>query len=156
CFLLPFYDIDFHHTVLGLHHQLLGREVVDIQAHLPVVLSLLMGHHGVGVHHGSGVHHGCHFRGQDGGPQVPRPVGAGECAEVLGQSRHTEGLVEDAAALLPVTEWVPAGGAEQSERNTSLSHDDTPFCVLAWKKHVVFRKKGHVSECREIVSGCSI
>uniref|UniRef100_A0AAQ5ZKX6 Uncharacterized protein n=1 Tax=Amphiprion ocellaris TaxID=80972 RepID=A0AAQ5ZKX6_AMPOC len=109
----PFYTfLDFHHTILSLHHQLLS----------------LLGHHGIGVHHGSVGHHGSNFWGQDGGPQVPRPVGAGECGEVLGQSRHTEGLVKDAAALVPVTEWVPAGGAEQGERNMSLTHDG---CVQA-------------------------
>lgn len=32
---------DLHNSVLGLHHQLLGREVVDIQGHLPRVLRLL-------------------------------------------------------------------------------------------------------------------
>uniref|UniRef100_A0A3P8NSQ0 Uncharacterized protein n=1 Tax=Astatotilapia calliptera TaxID=8154 RepID=A0A3P8NSQ0_ASTCA len=65
-----------------------------------------------------------HFWSQDGWPQVPWPVGAGKCCDVLGQGGHTEGLVKDTAALVPVTKWVPARSAEQGERNTSLSHDD--------------------------------
>uniref|UniRef100_A0A665U994 Uncharacterized protein n=1 Tax=Echeneis naucrates TaxID=173247 RepID=A0A665U994_ECHNA len=82
-----------------------------------------MCHHGPRVHHGVVRHHGAHVRGQEGGPQVPWPVGAGECRDVLRQGRHAEDLVEDAAALVPVTEWVPAWGAVQSERNVPLSHD---------------------------------
>ncbi len=67
-------------------------------------------------------HHGAHLWGQDGGSHIPRPVGAGECGKVFGQGWHAEGLVEDAAALVPVTEWVPAWGAQQGERDASLSH----------------------------------
>uniref|UniRef100_A0A4W6ELD2 Uncharacterized protein n=1 Tax=Lates calcarifer TaxID=8187 RepID=A0A4W6ELD2_LATCA len=106
---LPFYVLtsDLHHIVLGLHHQLLRREVVDIQGHLPAGTSLL-GHHGSGVHHG----------------------GMGDHA-VLRHGGHAEGLVEDAAALVPVTEWVPAWGAEQGERDMSLSHG------LFWNKRQV-------------------
>uniref|UniRef100_A0A8C4FGT6 Uncharacterized protein n=1 Tax=Dicentrarchus labrax TaxID=13489 RepID=A0A8C4FGT6_DICLA len=105
---LPFclFVHDLHHTVLGLHHQLLS----------------LLGHQGAWVHHGGVGHHDAHVRSQDGGPQVARPVGAGECGKLLGHGRHSKGLVEDAAVLVPVTEWIPARGAEQGERNTSLSH----------------------------------
>lgn len=129
---------DLHHAVFGLHHQLLGREVVDIQRHLPVVLGLLdlrhatahlagqgaslLGGHGPWIHHGGVGHHEAHVRGQDGRPQVPRPVGAGERGEILVQGRHAERLVEDPAVLVPVAEWVPTGGAEQGERNPSLGH----------------------------------
>lgn len=67
-------------------------------------------------------HHETHIRRQDGGPYVPRPVGAGKCAEVLGQSRHSKGLIKDSAVLVPVAEWIPAGGPEQSEGDMSLSH----------------------------------
>uniref|UniRef100_A0A8C9XN76 Uncharacterized protein n=1 Tax=Sander lucioperca TaxID=283035 RepID=A0A8C9XN76_SANLU len=88
---------DFHHTILGLHHQLFS----------------------VG-HHGAHLAHKAHVRCHHGGPHVPRPVSAGECGEVLGLGWHAEGLVKD--AMVPVTEWVPARGAEQGERNTSLSH----------------------------------
>uniref|UniRef100_A0A8D2ZE50 Uncharacterized protein n=1 Tax=Scophthalmus maximus TaxID=52904 RepID=A0A8D2ZE50_SCOMX len=137
---LPFYVLtrDFHHSILGFHHQLLGREVVDIQGHLPVVLGLLdlrhagaqlagqgvglLGHHGARVHHGGVGHHAAHVRGQHGGPQVSRPMGAWECGKVLWQGRQAEGLVEQAAVLVPVAEWVPARGAKQGEGNTSLGH----------------------------------
>uniref|UniRef100_A0A672FWC6 Uncharacterized protein n=1 Tax=Salarias fasciatus TaxID=181472 RepID=A0A672FWC6_SALFA len=146
CFTLT---ADLHHSVLGLHHQLLGREVVDVQANLPVFLGLLdlghaaahlagqssglVCHHVSRVHHGSVRHHGRHVGGQDGGPQVPRPVGAGECGKLLGQGGHAEGLVEDAAALVPVAEWIPAGGPQQGERNTSLGHGGCVGCGL-WIK----------------------
>uniref|UniRef100_A0A667ZCA3 Uncharacterized protein n=1 Tax=Myripristis murdjan TaxID=586833 RepID=A0A667ZCA3_9TELE len=91
---LPFYVA---HTVLGLHHQLLRGEVVDIQGDLPVVWGLLLGHDGRVGHHG----------------------GVGE---VLRQGGHAERLVEDAAPLVPLTERVPARGAEQGERDASLCH----------------------------------
>lgn len=94
----------------------------------------MLGHHVARVHHWGVRHHGTHVRGQDGGPQVPWPVGAGECSKVLRQGWHAEGLVEDAAALVPVAEWVPAWGAEQGERNTSLSHG---CCVEAVEVAVV-------------------
>lgn len=132
---------DLHHAVFGLHHQLLRGEVVDIQGHLPAVLGLLdlrharahlagqgtslMGpqqggrvHHGGVGHHGA---HGAHVRRHHGVPQVPWPVGAWECGEILVQRWHAEGLIED-AALLPVAERVPARGAEEGERNMSLGH----------------------------------
>ena len=67
-------------------------------------------------------HHEAHVGGQDGRPYVAGPVGAGECAQVLGQGRHTEGLVKDSAVLVPVAKRVPAGGPDQGEGDTSLSH----------------------------------
>lgn len=67
-------------------------------------------------------HHETHIRGQDGGPYIPGPVGVGKCAHVLGQSRHTKGLVKDSAVLVPVAEWIPAGAPEEGEGNASLSH----------------------------------
>lgn len=67
-------------------------------------------------------HHETHIGGQDGGPYIPRPVGVGKCADVLGQSRHTKGLVKDSAVLVPVAERIPAGAPEQGEGDASLSH----------------------------------
>lgn len=129
---------DLHDSVLGLYHQLLRREVVDVQGHLPRVLRLLdlrhaaahlagqgvrlLGHHGPRVHHGAVGHHQAHVWGQDGGPHVARPVGAGVRGEVPGHGRHAEALVEDPAVRLPVAERVPAGGPQQGEGNASLGH----------------------------------
>uniref|UniRef100_A0A3B4GL68 Uncharacterized protein n=1 Tax=Pundamilia nyererei TaxID=303518 RepID=A0A3B4GL68_9CICH len=61
-----------------------------------------------------------HFWSQDGWPQVPWPVGAGKCCDVLGQGGHTEGLVKDTAALVPVTKWVPARSPQQPR--VTMSH----------------------------------
>lgn len=97
-----------------------------------------LGHHGTVGHRGAVGHHEAHVRGQDGGPQVPRPVGAGECGKVLRHGRHAERLVEDAAVLVPVPEWVPARGAEKGERNTSLSHG---CCVQAAEECVWLQMK---------------
>lgn len=138
---------NFHHSVFGLHHQLLRWEVVHVQGHLPGFWGLLdlwhstthlagqctglLGHRGSWVHP-VGHHEAC-IRGQDGRPYVSWPVGAGECAEFLRQGWHTEGLVEDSAVLVPVAEWIPAGGPDQSEGDMSLSHD---CCVQAAQEHV--------------------
>uniref|UniRef100_A0A3Q0RZ89 Uncharacterized protein n=1 Tax=Amphilophus citrinellus TaxID=61819 RepID=A0A3Q0RZ89_AMPCI len=93
-FILVFVMRNFHHTIFGLHHQLLS----------------LLSHQVAWMH--------------ERGPQVARPVSAGECGDILGQGGHAEGLVKDTAALVPITEWVPARAAEQGEGNMSLSHDD--------------------------------
>lgn len=125
---------DLHNTIFGLDHQLLRREMVDVEGHLPAVLCLLDLWHatahlagqgtGLLVHDRCRVHHGGHHRAhvwsQDWGPNVPRPVGGGEWGKVLRQGRHSEGLVKDSA--VPVTERVPAGSAHQGEGDSSLCH----------------------------------
>uniref|UniRef100_A0A8C4ZEL3 Uncharacterized protein n=1 Tax=Gadus morhua TaxID=8049 RepID=A0A8C4ZEL3_GADMO len=113
---------DLHHTVLGLHHQLLGGEVIDVQAHLPAVRRLLDLRHArahLPRHAHVGAHHGAH----ELRPHVARPVaGGGEGGHLLAQGGHAKGLVEDAAALVVLAEGVPAGGPQQGEWNASLRH----------------------------------
>lgn len=111
--------------------------MVDVQADLPAVLGLLdLGHAGAhlsgegtgvcgrcwGHHRHLGHHRGWHVHSAGGQAltDVAGPVCAGEEAEVLGQGGHAEGLVEQAAALVPVAERVPAWGAEEGERNAPL------------------------------------
>uniref|UniRef100_A0A4W5PRR3 Uncharacterized protein n=1 Tax=Hucho hucho TaxID=62062 RepID=A0A4W5PRR3_9TELE len=116
CFLivLPLLTSDLYHAILGLDHQLFRGEVVDVQSDLPGLLGLLdlrharaelLGHHGGLDHHWGQVV-------AEGGAHV---------------SGHTEGLVEESVALVPVPEGVPARGAEQAEGDASLCH-------VCWKK----------------------
>uniref|UniRef100_A0A8C3ZL69 Uncharacterized protein n=1 Tax=Denticeps clupeoides TaxID=299321 RepID=A0A8C3ZL69_9TELE len=123
---------DLQHAILGLHHQLLRGEVVDVQADLPGVLGLLdLGHaaaelpgQGPGVGRVLG-HHQRAGQVGDGGQavaDVAGPVAAGEGRHLLGEGGHAEGLVEDPAALVPVPERVPAGGAQEGEGHASLCH----------------------------------
>uniref|UniRef100_A0A8C5HCF7 Uncharacterized protein n=1 Tax=Gouania willdenowi TaxID=441366 RepID=A0A8C5HCF7_GOUWI len=126
-FVLAFYShgcIYFDHSVLCLHYQLFRGEVVHIQAHLPAVLGL----------QGSSLL--CQHVSRDGRPHVPRPVCAGEGDKVLRQRRHAEGLVKDAAVLVPVPKGVPAWCPQQREGNASLCHDGFVQMVkeLTWSK----------------------
>uniref|UniRef100_A0A8K9XVW9 Uncharacterized protein n=1 Tax=Oncorhynchus mykiss TaxID=8022 RepID=A0A8K9XVW9_ONCMY len=111
CFLLTLLTSDLHHTILGLDHQLLRGEVVDVQSDLPGLLGLLDLRHARAELAGEGY-------------ESTGPVGAGEGGELLREGRHAEGLVKEPAALVTVTEGVPAGGAEQAEGDMSLCHDD--------------------------------
>uniref|UniRef100_A0A3Q1HQL9 Uncharacterized protein n=1 Tax=Anabas testudineus TaxID=64144 RepID=A0A3Q1HQL9_ANATE len=120
----PYY-VTYYAAAFCLTLNLLRREVVDIQGHLPVFWRLLLGHHGIWIQHGGVGRNGAHFWGKEGRPHVPRPVGGGECGKVLWHGRHAEGLVEDAAALVPVTEWVPARAAQCTVRPPSLM-----LCVM--------------------------
>lgn len=163
---------DLDHAVFGLHHQVLGGKVVDIQADLPAVLGLLdlghagaqlsgegagvgrwrlgnhghlghlghrghlghlghLGHHGhMGLERGDGV-----GDGRQALAHISGPVGAGERGEVLVQGGHAEGLVKQTAALVPVTEGVPARGAEVGEWNAPLSHVcGKPICWTKWRR----------------------
>uniref|UniRef100_A0A3Q2PSF6 Uncharacterized protein n=1 Tax=Fundulus heteroclitus TaxID=8078 RepID=A0A3Q2PSF6_FUNHE len=98
----------------------------DIQGDLPVVRCLLdlrhpaahLPGHGPGLlgHHMAGVVH------HVGWPHVPRPVGGGECGEVLKHRREAKCLVKDAAGVVQVSEWVPAVGPLHGEGNMSLGH----------------------------------
>uniref|UniRef100_A0A8C8MEX9 Uncharacterized protein n=1 Tax=Oncorhynchus tshawytscha TaxID=74940 RepID=A0A8C8MEX9_ONCTS len=114
---------DLHHAILGLDHQLLRGEVVDVQSDLPGLLGLLDLRHaraelaGEGYESSSG-----HVRAKGRWAHVAGPVGAGEGGELLREGRHAEGLVKEPVALVTVTEGVPAGGAEQAEGDMSLCH----------------------------------
>lgn len=89
-------------------------------AHLPGQGPGLVGHHMAGmVHHVALGHHDvwAHERW----PHVARPVGGGECREVLKHGWEAKCLVED-AAVLQVSKRIPAVGALYSKGNTSLCH----------------------------------
>lgn len=55
-------------------------------------------------------------------PHVARPVGGGECREVLEQGWEAKCLVEDAAGVVQVSKRIPAVGALHGEGDTSLGH----------------------------------
>uniref|UniRef100_A0A8C7P4U6 Uncharacterized protein n=1 Tax=Oncorhynchus mykiss TaxID=8022 RepID=A0A8C7P4U6_ONCMY len=93
-------------------------KVVDVQSDLPGLLGLL------DLRHASAELAG---KGAGGGAHVSGPVGAGEGGQPLCVGRHTEGLVEESIALVPVPVGVPARGAEQAEGDASLCH-------VCWKK----------------------
>lgn len=55
--------------------------------------------------------------------EVPWPgAAAGPLVPILRDVRHPEGLVEEAAAMVPVAERLPAGAAEEGEGHAALSH----------------------------------
>lgn len=56
------------------------------------------------------------------GPHVAGPVRVGPHGEVFGDKGHAEGLVEEAAALLPVPEGVPGGHLHHVELQALLGH----------------------------------
>uniref|UniRef100_A0A8C8G8X8 Uncharacterized protein n=1 Tax=Oncorhynchus tshawytscha TaxID=74940 RepID=A0A8C8G8X8_ONCTS len=78
-------------------------KVVDVQSDLPGLLGLLDLRHASAELAGKGAGGGAHVSG------------------------HTEGLVEESVALVPVPVGVPARGAEQAEGDASLCH-------VCWKK----------------------
>uniref|UniRef100_A0A493T5M1 Uncharacterized protein n=1 Tax=Anas platyrhynchos platyrhynchos TaxID=8840 RepID=A0A493T5M1_ANAPP len=126
---------DLHDVVLGLDHQLLGGEVVDIQGDLPAVGALAdfgdaaaeLAAQRPAVGRARRRHQGA-FPGQQ--TEIPGPGAAARpLVPILGDVGHPEGLVEEAAAVVPVAEGLPAGAAEEGEGHAALSHDARgPWC----------------------------
>jgi len=55
--------------------------------------------------------------------EIPRPGAAARpLVPVLGDMGHPEGLVEEAAAMVPVAEGFPAGAAQEGEGDAALGH----------------------------------
>lgn len=124
---------DLHHAVLGLDRELLGGEVVDVQGHAPAIgrvpelrdaaaelpaerAAVSRGGHG----HGGGPVH----RRPGQRAHVARPAaGAEPLRKLLGQPRHPEGRVEEAAVRrVPVSEGVPAEAPLEREGHAALGH----------------------------------
>uniref|UniRef100_A0A4W4DM80 Uncharacterized protein n=1 Tax=Electrophorus electricus TaxID=8005 RepID=A0A4W4DM80_ELEEL len=108
--------VDLHHTILGLHCELLRSKAVDIQADLPALLGLLdLRHARAELAHQGMIHHGGHLDGGGGGRRahVAGPVAAGEAGQLFREGGNAKGLVGEPAALVPVMEWVPGWRAEE-------------------------------------------
>uniref|UniRef100_A0A8C3GQB1 Uncharacterized protein n=1 Tax=Cairina moschata TaxID=8855 RepID=A0A8C3GQB1_CAIMO len=108
---------------------LLGREVVDVQGDLPAVGALAdlgdaaaeLAAQRPAVGRARRRHQGA-LPGQQ--TEIPGPGAAARpLVPVLGDVGHPEGLVEEAAAVVPVAEGLPAGAAEEGEGHAALSHD---------------------------------
>uniref|UniRef100_A0A8B9BB72 Uncharacterized protein n=1 Tax=Anser brachyrhynchus TaxID=132585 RepID=A0A8B9BB72_9AVES len=111
------------------HKRLLGREVVDVQGDLPAVGALAdlgdaaaeLAAQRLAVGRARRRHQRA-LPGQQ--TEIPGPGAAARpLVPVLGDVGHPEGLVEEAAAMVPVAEGLPAGAAEESEGHAALSHD---------------------------------
>uniref|UniRef100_A0A669PBB2 Uncharacterized protein n=1 Tax=Phasianus colchicus TaxID=9054 RepID=A0A669PBB2_PHACC len=119
---------DLHDVILRLHHQLFGSKVVDIQGDLPAVGALpdlgdaaaQLPAQRAAVGRPRGGQQGA-LTGQQ--TEVSGPGAAtGPLVPVLRDVRHPEGLVEEAAAMVPVAERLPAGAAEEGEGHAALGH----------------------------------
>uniref|UniRef100_A0A8C0Z9M4 Uncharacterized protein n=1 Tax=Cyanistes caeruleus TaxID=156563 RepID=A0A8C0Z9M4_CYACU len=117
-----------HDIILGFHHQLLRCEVVDIQGDLPAVGGLADLGDAAAELAAQRLTEGRARRGQQGAlpgqqAEISRPgAAAGPLVPVLGDVGHPEGLVEEAAAMVPVAEGVPAGAAQEGEGDAALGH----------------------------------
>uniref|UniRef100_A0A8C8TCI0 Uncharacterized protein n=1 Tax=Peromyscus maniculatus bairdii TaxID=230844 RepID=A0A8C8TCI0_PERMB len=142
-FILPFFVLtgDLHHAFLGLDRELLRSEVVDVQGHTPAIGRLpdlrdaaaqlpvertSEGGHSQGSGQGRGQGHRSGALGGRGG-QRAHVAGPSRRAEplrpLIGQARHPEGLIEEAAVgRVPVPEWFPAGAPQQREGHAALGH----------------------------------
>uniref|UniRef100_A0A8B9ER72 Uncharacterized protein n=1 Tax=Anser cygnoides TaxID=8845 RepID=A0A8B9ER72_ANSCY len=124
---LPFFLFFF--ALHCLPSPLLGREVVDVQGDLPAVGALAdlgdaaaeLAAQRLAVGRARRRHQRA-LPGQQ--TEIPGPGAAARpLVPVLGDVGHPEGLVEEAAAMVPVAEGLPAGAAEESEGHAALSHD---------------------------------
>uniref|UniRef100_A0A8C6YLK8 Uncharacterized protein n=1 Tax=Nothoprocta perdicaria TaxID=30464 RepID=A0A8C6YLK8_NOTPE len=117
-----------HNVVLGLDHELLGGEVVDVQGDLPAVGRVAdLGDAAAELARERAAQRRPRRRQQGAlagqQPVVARPGAAARpLVPVLGDVRHPEGLVEEAAAVVPVPEGVPAGAAQEGEGHAALGH----------------------------------
>lgn len=111
---------DLHDVILSLHHQLLRSKVVDVQGDLPAVGALpdlgdaaaQLPAQRPAVGRPRGRQQGA-LAGQQ--TEVSGPgAAAGPLVPILGDVRHPEGLVEEAAAMVPVAEGLPAGAGEEA------------------------------------------
>uniref|UniRef100_A0A8V1ANV2 Uncharacterized protein n=1 Tax=Gallus gallus TaxID=9031 RepID=A0A8V1ANV2_CHICK len=119
---------DLHDVILSLHHQLLRSKVVDVQGDLPAVGALpdlgdaaaQLPAQRPAVGRPRGRQQGA-LAGQQ--TEVSGPgAAAGPLVPILGDVRHPEGLVEEAAAMVPVAEGLPAGAGEEGEGHAALGH----------------------------------
>uniref|UniRef100_A0A8C6RSU0 Uncharacterized protein n=1 Tax=Nannospalax galili TaxID=1026970 RepID=A0A8C6RSU0_NANGA len=134
-FILPLFVFagDLHHSVLGLHRELLRSKVIDVQGHPPAVGCLSdLGDAAAelpvecSTEGGRGHSHG---RWALGGrsrqwAQVAGPAGGAEpLRPLVGHPRYPEGLLEEAAvSRVPVPERFPARAAQERERHAALGH----------------------------------
>uniref|UniRef100_A0A674GPG7 Uncharacterized protein n=1 Tax=Taeniopygia guttata TaxID=59729 RepID=A0A674GPG7_TAEGU len=116
---------DLHDVILGLDHQLLRCKVVDIQGDLPAVGGLADLGDAAAELSAQRLPEGRGHQGALPGQQaeIPGPgAAAGPLVPILGDVGHPEGLVEEAAAVVPVAEGVPAGAAQEGEGHAALGH----------------------------------
>uniref|UniRef100_A0A8D0KQF4 Uncharacterized protein n=1 Tax=Strix occidentalis caurina TaxID=311401 RepID=A0A8D0KQF4_STROC len=107
---------------------LLGREVVDVQGDLPAVGGLAdlgdaaaeLAAQRLPVGRAGGRHQRA-LPGQQ--TEISWPGAAARpLVPILGDMGHPKGLVEEAAAMVPVAEGLPAGAAQEGEGDAALSH----------------------------------
>uniref|UniRef100_A0A8C5X0C8 Uncharacterized protein n=1 Tax=Malurus cyaneus samueli TaxID=2593467 RepID=A0A8C5X0C8_9PASS len=109
-------------------HGLLRCEVVDVQGDLPAVGGLTDLGHAAAELPGQRLAEGRAGRGHQGAlpgqqAEIARPGAAARpLVPILGDVRHPEGLVEEAAAMVPIAERVPAGAAQEGEGDAALGH----------------------------------
>uniref|UniRef100_A0A8C4ULC5 Uncharacterized protein n=1 Tax=Falco tinnunculus TaxID=100819 RepID=A0A8C4ULC5_FALTI len=117
-----------HDIILGLDHQLLGCEVVDIQGDFPTVGGLAdlgdaaaeLAAQRLPVGRAGGRQQRA-FPGEQ--TEISRPGAAARpLVPILGDMGHPKGLVEEAAATAPVMEGLPAGAAQEGEGDAALGH----------------------------------
>uniref|UniRef100_A0A8C5JDS7 Uncharacterized protein n=1 Tax=Junco hyemalis TaxID=40217 RepID=A0A8C5JDS7_JUNHY len=98
---------DLHDVILGFHHQLLGGEVVDVQGDLPAVGGLADLGDAAAQLPAQRLPEGRARRRHQGAlpGQQAEIAGPGAAARplvpILGDVRHPEGLVKQAAAMVP-------------------------------------------------------
>uniref|UniRef100_A0A8C3UA94 Uncharacterized protein n=1 Tax=Catharus ustulatus TaxID=91951 RepID=A0A8C3UA94_CATUS len=107
---------------------LLRCEVVDVQGDLPAVGGLADLGDAAAELPGQRLPEGRAGRRHQGAlpgqqAEISRPgAAAGPLVPILGDVGHPEGLVEEAAAMVPVAERVPAGAAQEGEGDAALGH----------------------------------